>query len=300
MSDPYELLGVTRTASASDIQKAYRKLAKKLHPDLNPGDKAAEEKFKEVASAHDLLADPEKRKRYDAGEIDETGAEKPQHRYYRDYAGSAYDPYASAGGYQDFEYDDDPFAELFRRSAQARANRRGEDRHYSLTVSFADSITGGDTRITMPNGGTLDVKIPAGIISGKTLRLKGKGDPGGGTGGPGDAFIEINVTPDPRFSQEGDDLTIEVPISLNEAVLGGKIQVPTPTGKVTMTVPPNSNSGTKLRLKGMGAPNGRGQRGDEFVKLRITLPKTPDADLQQFLEGWQIGKDFNPREESNI
>lgn len=299
MSDPYELLGVSRTASASDIQKAYRKLAKKLHPDLNPGDKAAEEKFKEVASAHDLLADPEKRQRYDAGEIDETGAEKPQHRYYRDFAGSAYDPYASAGGYQDFEYDDDPFAELFRRSAEARANRRGEDRHYSLTVSFADSITGGDTRITMPNGGTLDVKIPAGITSGKTLRLKGKGDPGGGTGGPGDAFIEINVAPDPRFTPEGDDLVIEVPVSLTEAVLGGKIQVPTPTGKVTMTVPPNSNSGTKLRLKGMGAPKSKGQRGDEFVKLRITLPKTPDPDLQQFLEGWQAGKEFNPREESN-
>lgn len=299
MSDPYEVLGVSKSASASDIQKAYRKLAKKLHPDLNPGDKAAEEKFKEVVNAHDLLGDAEKRKRYDAGEIDETGAEKPDRRYYRDYAGSAYDPYANASAYQDYEYDDDPFAELFRRSAEARANRRGEDRHYSLTVSFADSITGGETRLTMPNGGTLDVKIPAGITSGKTLRLKGKGDPGSGKGGPGDAYIEINVADDPRFTRIGDDIGIEVPVSLTEAVLGGQIRVPTPTGEVTMTVPPGSNSGTKLRLKGKGAPKGKGERGDEFVMLKIVLPKSSDSDLTQFLEGWQAGKDFNPREEAS-
>lgn len=296
MSNPYELLGVAPSASADDIQKAYRKLAKKLHPDLNPGDKSAEERFKEVAGAYDLLSDPEKRKRYDAGEIDETGAERPQHPYYRDFAGSDFGHYSSSDGYADFAEGDDPFADLFRRSAQARANRRGQDLHYRLSVSFVDSIAGGEQRITLPAGGTLDVRIPPGITDGQTLRLKGKGAPGSGKGGSGDALIEIEVLPDPRFTRDGDDITIEVPISLSEAVLGGKIRVPTPTGEVTMTVPPGSNSGSTLRLKGKGAPQRGGGRGDEFVKLKIVLPRPTDPELERFVSGWEAGKSFNPRE----
>ena len=298
MSNPYEVLGVVPSASADDIQKAYRKLAKKLHPDLNPGDKSAEDRFKEVASAYDLLSDPEKRKRYDAGEIDETDAERPQQPYYRDFAGSDFSHYSSNGGFADFAEDDDPFAGLFRRGARARANRRGQDLHYRLSISFVESITGGPQRITLPAGGTLDMTVPAGIVDGQILRLKGKGAPGAGTGGPGDALIEIEVRPDPRFAREGDDITIEVPISLTEAVLGGRIRVPTPTGDVTMTVPAGSNSGSTLRLKGKGAPRRGGARGDEFVKLRIVLPKPADPELRAFVSNWEAGKSFNPREDA--
>lgn len=302
MADPYEILGVTRAASDDDIRKAYRALAKRLHPDLNPGDAAAEEKFKQVTGACSLLSDAEKRRRFDAGEIDESGNERPppsaQRRYYRDYADSGFTGYENAGGYGGFSQEDDFLADLLRRNAQARANRRGEDAHYRLAISLAEAIKGGQKRLTMPDGGVLDVTIPEGMVDGKTLRLAGKGAPGMGSGGPGDALIEIEVLPDPRFAREGDDLTIEVPISLSEAVRGGKIRVPTPTGAVEMTVPARSNSGTKLRLRGQGAPAGGGKRGDEYVRLYIVLPKAPDPALESFVEGWDAGMSHNPREET--
>jgi len=296
--NPYEVLGVTPTASSADIQKAYRKLAKKLHPDLNPGDKAAEEKFKEVASAYDLLADAEKRKRFDNGEIDATGAERPQHQYYRDFAAAGGDhPYADASGFADFVDGDDALAEILRRAQRARANRRGEDLHYRLPISFVESITGANKRLTLPDGGTLDVKIPPGLVDGQVLRLRGKGAPGMGKGGPGDALIEVEVLPDARFTRDGDDITLEVPISLAEAVLGGRIRVPTPSGDVTMTVPKASNTGTTLRLKGKGAPRRGGGNGDQFVKLKVVLPKSPNPELEAFVANWDKGKTFNPREE---
>ena len=297
MQSPYEILGVAATASAADLQKAYRKLAKKLHPDLNPGDKAAEEKFKEVTAAYDLLGDADKRKRFDAGEIDASGAERPQHRYYRDFATADQGhPYADASGYADYMDSDDAFAELLRRSEQARANRRGRDLHYSLMVDFAESITGAHKRLTLPDGGTLDVTIPPGLVDGQILRLRGKGAPGTGKGGAGDALIEVEVRPDPRFAREGDDISLELPISLAEAVLGGKVRVPTPTGDVTMTVPKGSNTGTTLRLRGKGAPHAGGGHGDEFVKLKVVLPKGPDPALEAFVETWDR-KAFNPRED---
>jgi len=295
---PYEVLGVAATASAAEIQSAYRKLAKKLHPDLNPGDKAAEERFKEVAGAYDLLSDADKRKRFDAGEIDASGAEKPppQQHYYRHYAGADHgNPYADVSGYADFMDGEDAFAELLRRSQQARANRRGQDLHYHLTVDFVDSITGATKRLNLPDGSTIDVTIPPGLVDGQTLRLKGKGAPGTGKGGAGDALIEVEVRPDRRFTRAGDDITIEVPISLTQAVLGGEVRVPTPTGEVSMRVPKGANTDTKLRLRGKGAPRRGGGHGDQFVSLKVMLPKAPDPELEAFVAGWK-DKDYDPRE----
>lgn len=298
MKNPYEVLGVASTASAAEIQSAYRKLAKKLHPDLNPGDKGAEEKFKEVAGAYDLLSDAEKRKRFDSGEIDASGAERPQQQYYRDFASADHGhAYSDMSGYSDFMEGDDPFAELLRRSQQSRANRRGQDMHYRLPIEFVESITGANKRITLPDGSNLDVKIPAGLVDGQTLRLKGKGAPGAGKGGPGDALIEVEVIPDRRFTRDGDDISLEVPISLSEAVLGGKVPVPTPTGNVTMSVPKGSNTGTTLRLKGKGAPRRGGGQGDQFVKLKVVLPKPPYPELEAFVANWAQGRNHNPREE---
>jgi len=265
---------------------------------LNPGDKSAEEKFKEVAGAYDLLGDAEKRKRFDSGEIDATGAERPQHNFYRDFATSDEGhPYMDSSGFADFMDTDDAFADFLRRGQRARSNRRGRDLHYSLPVDFADSITGANRRLTLPDGGTLDVKIPAGVVDGQILRLKGKGAPGSGKGAAGDALIEVEIVPDRRFTREGDDITLELPISLSEAVLGGRVRVPTPTGDVTMSVPKGSNTGTTLRLKGKGAPHREGGHGDQFVRLKVVLPKTPDPELEAFVSNWERGKDFNPRED---
>lgn len=299
MRNPYEVLGVPSSASAAEIQKAYRKLAKKLHPDLNPGDKAAEEKFKEVAGAYDLLGDAGKRKRFDSGEIDATGAERPQQHFYRDFAGADDgQPYTNNAGFGDFMDEDDAFAELLRRSQRARADRRGEDLHCQLAINLVDSIVGTNKRIVLPDGGALDVKIPPGLVDGQVIRLKGKGAPGAGKGGPGDALIEVEVLPDRRFTRDGDNISLELPISLSEAVLGGRVRVPTPTGDVTMSVPKGSNTGTTLRLRGKGAPRRGGGSGDELVTLKIVLPKTSDPELEAFVSGWGTGKNFNPREGS--
>jgi DnaJ-class molecular chaperone len=298
--NPYEVLGVAATAPADDIRSAYRKLAKKLHPDLNPGDKGAEEKFKEVSAAYGLLGDEEKRKRFDAGEIDASGAERPpQQPFYRDYAASDHSrPYTGSQGYSDFVDDDDALAELLRRSAEARANRRGHDLLYRLPIEFAESIAGANKRVTLPDGGALDIVTPPGVVDGQVLRLRGKGAPGHGEGAPGDALVEVEVLPDRRFTREGDDIILELPVSLSEAVLGGAVRVPTATGAVTMTVPKGSNTGTTLRLKGKGVPRRGGGAGDQLVKLRVVLPKPPDPELEQFVASWEAGKTWNPREET--
>jgi DnaJ-class molecular chaperone len=298
LRNPYEVLGIAPTASSAEIQKAYRKLAKEFHPDLNPGDKSAEEKFKEVAGAYDLLGDAEKRKRFDNGEIDATGAERPQPRFYRDFATSDQGhPYTDSSGFADFMDADDALAELLRRGQQARANRRGEDLHYRLPIDFVESITGANKRLTLPDGSTLDVKIPPGLVDGQILRLRGKGAPGTGKGGPGDALIEVEVLADHRFTRKGDDISLELPVSLSEAVLGWRIRVPTPTGDVTMSVPKGSNTGTTMRLKGKGAPRRGGGHGDQFVKLKVVLPESPDPELEAFVSNWKKGKTFDPRED---
>jgi DnaJ-class molecular chaperone len=292
MTDPYESLGVAREAKPEEIRKAYHKLAKKLHPDLNPGDKASENRFKEVASAYDLLSDPEKRRRFDSGEIDASGAEKPQQRYYRDYAAQAAegDPYDSRSGYADFVDADDILADLFRRQTR---RARGSDLHYSLAVDFLDSVNGATKRISLPEGGSLDVTIPPGIQQGQTLRLRGKGAPSPGEGEAGDALVEVSIQAHPLFSRHGDNIHIDLPVTIAEAVLGGEIRTPTPTGPVMLKAPKGSNTGTVLRLKGKGVqkPNGP---GDLLVKLKIMAPTAPDPELDAFLATWTPAN-YDPR-----
>ena len=299
--DLYSVLSVPKTASAEDITKAYRKLAKKLHPDLNPGDKAAEEKFKKVTAAYDILGDAEKRGRYDRGEIDASGQETPQQRYYREYAGGEDGArYRSTAGFEDIGAFSDLFGDLFgerggmRGGRGARFSMRGSDAQYRLDVDFLDAVNGTKTRITLPDGGTLDVTIPPGVADGQVLRLRGKGNPGIGEGEPGDALIEIHVRPHPVFKREGNDIVLEVPITFDEAVLGGKIEVPTIGGRVFATVPTGSNTGQTLRLKGRGIKT-KGSAGDQLVKLSIILPDRIDDDLKRFAETWREAHRYDPR-----
>jgi DnaJ-class molecular chaperone len=300
-ADPYEALGVQRDASQKDIQKAYRRLAKKLHPDLNPGNPDAERQFKEVTAAYDLLSDPERRARFDRGEIDASGAERPQQRYYyRDFANGAANPYASDAAFADFATDfaaeDDLLSAIFGRRGRARSRRRGQDVRYRLEVDFLDAVNGATRRLTLPDGSVLDVTIPPGARDGQVLRLRGRGGRGAGGGPPGDALVEIGVRPHPYFERRGDDLHLEMPISLAEAVLGGRIEVPTPTGPVTMTVPKGANTGRVLRLRGRGVARPDGSRGDEYVKLKVVLPDPPDPELERLVAGWRSGRAYNPRQ----
>ena len=294
--DPYSLLGVKKDASQDDIQKAYRKLAKKLHPDLNPGNKQVEEQFKAVSAAYDLLSDPEKRALFDRGEIDASGQERPRQRYYRDFAGGAAEhPYASSEGFSDFGDEADLFSGLFDRGGRFNLKMRGQDVHYRLPVEFLEAINGTARRITLSDGSAVDVTVPPGARDGQLLRLAGKGGAGIGGGPPGDAFIEINVKPHAHFTRKGDDIHLDLPISLTEAVLGGKISVPTPTGAVTMSVPKGSNTGTVLRLRGKGVARPDRTRGDEYVKLRVVLPEKLDPELEKFVQSWAAGKAHDPR-----
>jgi DnaJ-class molecular chaperone len=295
-SDPYTVLGVKRDTSQEDIQKAYRRLAKKLHPDLNPGNKKAEEQFKEASAAYDLLGDTAKRARFDRGEIDASGQERPAQHFYRDFAEGGEHAYSSDAGFADFAGAEDIFSEIFRRQGRSSNFRmRGSDVHYHLTLNFLDAINGGKQQLKLPDGSTLDVTIPPGSRDGQVLRLRGKGRPALNGGPPGDALIEIEVSPHPIFSRKGDDIYVELPIPLADAVLGGKISVPTPTGPVTMKVPKWSNTGTVLRLKGKGVPRSDDTRGDEYVALKVMLPEKPDPAFERLVAQWRSGKANHPQ-----
>lgn len=304
MRDPYDTLGVPRSASADEIKSAYRKLAKKLHPDVNPGKKDVEQKFKDVTAAYDLLSDKNKRARFDRGEIDAMGNERAftdaggpfggggNWRHSARGAGGG-DPFAQFGG-------GDIFAE-FMSGMRGRAGgagmggaMRGPDVTYSLSIPFTEACLGGKRRVTMTNGKTIDVTIPPGTEEGNKLRLRGQGMAGTG-GGAGDAIIELHVEPHAYFTRQGSDIHLEAPVSLPEAVLGASIKVPTLEGHVALKVPKGANSGTTLRLKGKGAPNAQGQRGDMFVKLLVVLPDPLPADLAEFTEKWAKKNPYDPR-----
>ncbi|HEU0222753.1 MAG TPA: DnaJ C-terminal domain-containing protein [Paracoccaceae bacterium] len=295
--DLYARLGVKRNASAEEIRKAYKKIAKESHPDLNPGDPGAEARFKEASAAYEILKDPEKRGRYDRGEIDATGAERAERRFYREYAAREGGPYHTRRGFQDFEGLGDIFDDLFGRSAGGRG-MRGQDLRYALAVEFLEAVKGAVKRIQLPTGETLDVRIPEGTADGETIRLKGKGAPGLGGGPGGDALVTITVRPHRMFRREGDDIESEVPVTIDEAVLGAKIEVATIDGRVSLTVPKGSSSGQVLRLRGKGVKRRGGTgRGDHLVKLRIVLPPKGDAELETFLASWRQRHRYDPRKE---
>jgi DnaJ-class molecular chaperone len=307
MRDPYEILGVPKDAEEDRIKKAYRELAKKHHPDLHPGDKSALAKFQEVQSAYDLLSDKEKRRRFDAGEIDASGAERPPRHFYRSYAdGEGGAKYHGFGGGDGADVDLDDLFSMFggapggrRRGTQFKM--QGADVSYTLRVPFLDAAKGARQRITLPDGRTIDVNIPEGTHDRQTLRLKGQGQPGIGGGEPGDAYIEIHVEPHAFFTRKDNDVHVEVPVTLDEALLGAKIEVPTASGPVSLTVPKGSNTGSTLRLKGRGILDQRTKsRGDQYVKLKVVLPEVPDEELSRFVDEWAKGHKYDVRRKAGM
>jgi len=291
MDDPYRLLGLARGATDEEIRAAYRRLAKQLHPDLNPGRRGAEDRFKQVSAAYALLSDPQKRACFDRGEIDASGAERaPPHGFGfgsgRRRAGEA--PRADDGfGADDL---DSLFERAFGGGRGGRGRSRGEDMRLEVQVSFEEAARGAVKRVALPDERIVDLRIPEGFEDGQSLRLKGQGHPGRGTAPAGDALVTVRVLPHRFFQRTGNDVFLQLPVTLQEAVLGARIEVPTLAGPVTLSVPPGSGQGTKLRLKGRGLAG-----GDQYVELRLVLPERPEPELASFLEGWTPRHPFNPR-----
>jgi DnaJ-class molecular chaperone len=309
MRDPYEVLGVNRSASDTEIKKAFRALAKKHHPDTKGGDPAAQKRFQEISGAYDILGDKVKRTKFDSGEIDASGNPRGFDPRSHGYGES---PFGSGrgGGGRDYHFTwtnqgdttegfraEDIFSDLFgglggsRRGGRTQA-RKGEDFTITTTVSFDEAARGGTRRISLPNGDEIDVRIPAGLKDGQQIRLKGRGGAGRSGSPTGDVLISVSVAPHPWLTRDGNDLRMDLPVTLSEAVLGAKVPVPTLTGTVQLTVPANSSSGTTLRLKGKGIPATSGT-GDLYVRLIVALPEKPDAELQKFVETWRA--DYDPR-----
>lgn len=315
MADPYQTLGVPRGAAEADIKKAYRKLAKELHPDKNKDNPKATERFSTVTQAYDLLTDKDKRARFDRGEIDGDG--NPT---------SPFGGFGGGGGpqggfrQQDFGGDSGDFGDIFeglfgggaRRGAQQPGGGfsggfggfgrrqpppKGANVAYRLSVSFEDAAKLAPQRITLRDGKTIDLKLPAGVESGTQMRLSGKGDPG--QGGAGDAIVTIEIQPHAFYKRQGDDIRLDLPVTLSEAVLGEQVRVPTPEGAVMLTVPKGATSGKTLRLKGRGFHKKGGTRGDLLVTLMVDLP-ADDAELRAFVEGWQSRDQGNPRAKMGV
>jgi len=312
MKDLYKILGVSRTASADDIKKSYRKLAKELHPDLHPGDEKIADRFKEASAAYSILSDAKNRARYDRGEIDESGAE----RGFGGFGGGQRRSYERAGaggqGFGGFNFDgvnaEDIFSDIFggaggfsqRGQSRGRSRgpmpQRGNDRIYQVDIDFLDAVKGTKKRITLENGKTLAVSIPENVREGQQIRLKGQGAPGLHNGPAGDALIEVRIKPHNYFRRDGDDIQLELPITLKEAVLGAKVRVPTIDGTVSLTIPAGSNTDKTLRLKGKGAAKSKGgPRGDQYVRLKVILPEKIDEALKKAIEKWSEDNDYDVR-----
>ncbi len=307
MPTPYETLGIKPDATAAQVKSAYLKLAKKHHPDLNPGDKKAEERFKAINAANDLLSDADKRTRFDRGEIDATGqTQADPRRTYRSYAeGDQGARYRGAGvGGADRAAFHDIFSDLFAArggmgasgaAGQQDQRMRGQDQRYQMSVSFIEAALGASRRLTLPDGRTLDVTIPAGLDEGQTLRLRGQGDAGWNGGAAGDALIEVAVNPHPFFVREGDDIHLDLPVTASEAASGAKVAVPTPAGPVNLSIPHGSDAGRQLRLRGRGIPEHGGRpAGDLYVTLQIVLGQ-PDQALEDALRAFYERHPLDPR-----
>lgn len=296
--DPYAALGIGRTATADEIRKAYRAMAKDLHPDVRPGDKSAEERFKRATAAFNLLSDPTMKARFDRGEIDADGNERVVYNQ-RPRQGARAHAGAGAGGYGAYGPGPGPgagaggdafdlgdiFSDLFGpgfSGGRGYSRMRGRDIRFTLDIDFLDAVNGAKRRIALSEGRTLDISIPAGVESGQVLRLKGQGGPGVQGGQAGDALVELKVRPHPHFRREGQDIHLDLNISLTEAVEGARVQAPTVSGAVSLSIPAGSNTGKVLRLKGKGV----GGQGDQFVRLLVMLPETPDEELKKFTKKW--------------
>ena len=300
-ADPYSVLGVAKTATADEIRQAFRRLAKELHPDVKPNDAAASERFKKVSQAYDILGDAEKRRRYDRGEIDGTGEPRSG------FAGAGYGAgYGGAHG-QRGPPDDlgfgDIFSEIFggqrgpRGGARGSFRARGQDLRYTLEVEFAEAISGARKRVTMPDSSVLDLTVPAGVTDGQVLRLRGKGAAGIGGGEAGDALVEIKVRPSAAFARVGDDIHSKLPVGIDEAILGAKIEVQTATGSVNLTIPKGTSSGRIFRLRGKGVKNTTtGRVGDHLVTVEIVMPEEIDDKLAYFMSEWRQAHKYDPRQ----
>jgi len=301
MRDPYEVLGVRREAPDAEVKAAYRRLAKELHPDRNPDNPRAAERFKEVSAAYGVVGDPAQRARFDRGEIGPDGRE-------RGFADTGFRPggfRARTGNAEGVSPEDifgnfeDLFGQFGRRAGRDKRGARGADRTFKLTVDFLDAALGTTRRINLPTGRMVDVRIPAGIESGRTIRLKGQGD-GEGTHA-GDALIEVTVAEHPHFRREGRDVHLDLPISLPEALFGAKVAAPTVHGPVTVTVPAGANSGLTLRLRGKGiAADGEKAAGDQYIHLSVMLPDPPDPRLNELVEEWARQHPYDVRRKAGL
>ncbi len=295
MKDPYEVLGVSKNASDEEIKKVYRILAKKYHPDLNPNKNEGEAKFKELNFAYKLIENKEAREKFEKGLYDEqfTEASDSGRPFYSNFQNGK-------GRYANhFDADTEELFKSFFSNYKGNAgnmNLPGQDHLYSLMIDLKDAIIGGEKEIILSDGNKLKIKIPAGIHDKDKLRIKDRGGPGIGTGKPGDAYIEISIRPSEIFKINGSNLEIEISLSLDEAVNGSKIMVPTIDGSVTIIIPPGTNTGAKFRVKGKGMLKVMSKiRGDQIVIIKVSLPEKTDTEFNEFIKNWSRKHPYNPR-----